>query len=550
MSQRSNVQLPLKENQIQLALQAIKLDAKLTIHRAAAIYGVSRKTLTRRRAGIAFRRDCAPNSMKLTLNEEGVILQQILDQDERGFPPRLTDIRSMADSLLAERNRDPVGEKWASAYVKRHDELKVVFSRKYDYKRAKCEDPRLIQDWFRLVQNTKAKYGIVDQDTWNFDESGFMMGMISTGKVVTSSERRGRAKILQQGNREWATVIQGVSATGGAIPPFIIFGGKHHLSAWYKEDQLPHDWVIALSENGWTTNELTLKWLKHFDEHTARRTVGTVRLLILDGHESHHSVEFEQYCKDHKIITLCMPPHSSHLLQPLDVGCFAPLKKAYGRQAEQLMRNHITHITKTEFLPCFIAAFRDAFTESNIQGGFRGAGLVPFDPEAVISKLDVRLRTPSLPPLEESAWQSQTPKNTLDLGSQSTLVKQRIQRHVDSSPTSMVEAFEKLAKGAAVIAHKLVLAQKENAELRAANEAATRRKLHKRKRIQREGTLTVEEGARLTALREFRARSNSKRVSKRVRAEEGTQGKRHCKTCGETGHNSRTCQKDKENLSD
>jgi hypothetical protein len=84
-----------------------------------------------------------------------------------------------------------------------------------------------------------------------------------------------------------------------------------------------------------------------------------------------------------------MPPHLSHLLQPLDVGCFAPLKQAYERQAEELMRNQITYITKLEFLPCFKRAFNAAITPSNIQGGFRGAGLVPFDPERVITALDV-----------------------------------------------------------------------------------------------------------------------------------------------------------------
>ena len=92
------------------------------------------------------------------------------------------------------------------------------------------------------------------------------------------------------------------------------------------------------------------------------------------------------------------------------------------------------------------------------------------------------MRTPSPQlPINNAPWQSQTPSNTLELGSQSTLVKTRIQRHADSSPTSIVEAFEKVSKGAAIIAHKLVLAQQEIAELRAANEAASRRKLHKRK---------------------------------------------------------------------
>jgi hypothetical protein len=64
-------------------------------------------------------------------------------------------------------------------------------------------------------------------------------------------------------------------------------------------------------------------------------------LLILDGNESHHSTEFELHCKQNNIIILCMPPHSSHLLQSLDVGCFGPLKQAYGRQVEDLMRMYI-----------------------------------------------------------------------------------------------------------------------------------------------------------------------------------------------------------------
>jgi hypothetical protein len=93
-----------------------------------------------------------------------------------------------------------------------------------------------------------------------------------------------------------------------------------------------------------------------------------------------------------------MPAHSSPLLQPLDVGCFSPLKKAYGDKVNKLMRNQINHITKQEFLPCFKAAHKKASTLSNIQGGFQGAGLVPFNPERVISTLDVKLRTPS-PPL-------------------------------------------------------------------------------------------------------------------------------------------------------
>jgi hypothetical protein len=64
------------------------------------------------------------------------------------------------------------------------------------------------------VRNTIAKYGISDADIYNFDETRFMMGVISTAMVVTSSDGRAKAKKVQPGNREWATVIQGVSSQG------------------------------------------------------------------------------------------------------------------------------------------------------------------------------------------------------------------------------------------------------------------------------------------------------------------------------------------------
>jgi hypothetical protein len=230
-----------KEARIQLALQAIQQDATLSLRSAARFYRVSRTTLMDRRAGKQFRRDCAPNSSNLRPMEEDVIVQHILDLGGRGFPPQLAAVKNMADLLRKERGQPPVGVNWAATFVKRRPELQVKFNRKYDYKRALCEDPEVIRGWFRLVENTKAKYGILDEDTHNFDEASFIIGMISTGAVVTGSDHRGQPKSVQQGNREWTTVIQGVNATGWAIPPFIIFQGKNHLSAWYKEDNLPHD---------------------------------------------------------------------------------------------------------------------------------------------------------------------------------------------------------------------------------------------------------------------------------------------------------------------
>jgi hypothetical protein len=101
-----------------------------------------------------------------------------------------------------------------------------------------------------------------------------------------------------------------------------------------------------------------------------------------------------------------MPPYLSHLLQPLNIGCFSPLKRAYGAQIGELIRYGINYIIKLEFLPAFQAAHNASITSNNICGGFRGSGLVPYDPEAVISKLDIRLNIPIPPPPEDLPWVS------------------------------------------------------------------------------------------------------------------------------------------------
>jgi hypothetical protein len=92
-----------------------------------------------------------------------------------------------------------------------------------------------------------------------------------------------------------------------------------------------------------------------------------------------------------------MPAHSSHILQPLDVSCFAPLKKAYSRQIESKMRLSNNYITKVEFLLAFHIAHQQAITAETILAGFAATGLVPFNPERVIQNLDTVIQsTPSL----------------------------------------------------------------------------------------------------------------------------------------------------------
>jgi hypothetical protein len=393
----------------------------------------------------------------------------------------------------------------------------------------------------------RAKYGIHDCDFYNFDETGFMMGVICASMVVTRADRRGRGKAVQPGNREWATAIECINGEGWCLPPFLIVQGAYHLANWYTEGELPLDWVIKPTSNGWTDNETGLEWIKHFDKHTKSRTKGVYRMIVLDGHESHQSAEFEAFCKGNNIITISLPAHSSHLTQPLDVGCFSALKKAYGRQIEHFVRAHINHITKVEFFLAFQAAHFAAITESNIKGGFRGAGLVPFDPEAVISKLDVKLRTPTStgpPSAAADPWFSQTPQNPTEAVSQSEYIKNRIARHQGSSPTPMFTAVDQLAKGTQALSHSVTLLTAEIRTLQKANEALSKRRRAKKARVRLGGSLSVGDAHDLLAQGEVQEqveRETRENGGRRTRTETAP---RRCSKCGKPGHNARTCQED------
>ena len=99
----------------------------------------------------------------------------------------------------------------------------------------------------------------------------------------------------------------------------IILKEKQHQAAWYQEPELlkkeNKDWKIAMSKNGWTTDIIGLHWLKDvFEPFSRRYSTGAKQLLILDGHSSHQTPEFDAFCEENMIICLCMSPHTSHLL--------------------------------------------------------------------------------------------------------------------------------------------------------------------------------------------------------------------------------------------
>jgi len=219
-----------QEAQIILAIEAIQTSKKLSRRKAAKIYKVPETTLRDRMNGATSLPERRPANTNLNELEEQIIVNYILDRDSRGFSPRQADVEDMANWLRKTRRAKPVGKLWAHRFIQRRPELKTRFNRVYDFQRALCEDPELIGAWFQLVQNMRAKYGVVDGDFYNFDETGFLIGQIEPGMVVICTDRRSRVKSIQPGNREWATAIVCVNGEGGDVPSFLAVQGLHYLA--------------------------------------------------------------------------------------------------------------------------------------------------------------------------------------------------------------------------------------------------------------------------------------------------------------------------------
>ncbi|OQD91366.1 hypothetical protein PENVUL_c284G00185, partial [Penicillium vulpinum] len=486
-----------QEGRILLAIQAFKNKEISSIREVARVFNIPRTTLRDRLSGHTERSTTRANSHKLTEIEEESLRKWILSMDSRGAAPRPATVREMANLLLQQRGITPalsVGENWVTNFIKRYPDLSSRFSRRYNYERAKCEDPKIICEWFDLVQKTILQFGIDPDDVYNFDETGFAMGLISTAKVITRSEFYGRRSLLQPGNREWVTTIECTNSSGWALPPCIIFKGKVYLESWF--EGLPNDWRIEVSPNGWTSDEIGVRWLeKLFIPSTSLRTKGGYRLLVLDGHGSHLTPKFDEICEQNKVIPICMPPHSSHLLQPLDIGCFAVLKRSYGRLVETKMRNGINYIDKLDFLEAYPLARIEAFKLETIKNSFGAAGLVPFAPNRVISKLDIRLRTPTPPPSRGSDWDPKTPSNYVQLQKQASSIKALLRTRSRSPPSPLNCAINQVLKACQITMQSAAFLEKEVSDLRAANEKQKQKRTRSRRQIPAEEGLSVEEAS-------------------------------------------------------
>jgi hypothetical protein len=156
------------------------------------------------------------------------------------------------------------------------------------------------------------------------------------------------------------------------------------------EDIPPEDTTINLTSTptGWTNNKLGLAWLKRFHQATKAKAGRSWRLLICDGHGSHMTMEFLTYAIRKRILIMVFPSHSTHTLQPLDVGMFGPLSRAYSSELARFQQQSqgLLQVKKADFYGFFKTAYASAFTKKNIRSAFKATGIWPKDRSVVTTK--------------------------------------------------------------------------------------------------------------------------------------------------------------------
>lgn len=347
---------------IDRAIAAYNTGQYTSLRACARVFEVTHSTLARRLNGQLPRNIAHQQRQILTTREEEVVIEKLLYQADSGYPYTIAQCLDICNGLLQSRQNPPnqtINNRWFRRFCKRHSIIQTAFSRPYDYQRAKAEDPEAIQKWLRFVESKIQEYGAMPEDIYNFDETGFTAGRIVSKKVIGRAiQQKGSSRLpprdIQSGDRTFTTVIECISGAGVALPPLILLPGKS-ITDDVVSQQVQHGWRFMESHNGWTNDKIALLWLREVFEPSTKNTSGVYRLLILDGHGSHLTNAFNAYCSDHKIVPLCMPAHSSHLLQPLDISVFGPLKRVYGPEIQKITAKSQI-VTRSDFIAAYAVA--------------------------------------------------------------------------------------------------------------------------------------------------------------------------------------------------
>src|SRR6266566_2442863 len=282
------------------ALKSLKPGEIPDFTATAKKYGVQRSTLSRRYHGVTGSREAQyENQQLLSHAQEKVLVDYINELTERGLPPSHEMIRNFAEEICG---KEP-GKNWPSRFVERHNtKICTGWTTSQDQCRHRADPAAKYALYFELLKREFEKYDIDPRHVYNMDEKGFLIGLLKRMRRIFSKRKydKGLRKYIQDGSREWITLIACICADGSALSPLLIYkavSGKVQSSWLEGYDPQKHSCFFASSPKGWTNADLGYRWLvRIFNEGTKAKARSSYRVLIVDGHGSHISLKFINFC--------------------------------------------------------------------------------------------------------------------------------------------------------------------------------------------------------------------------------------------------------------
>lgn len=360
----------------------------ITQYGAHKKYKIPQMTLSYHRRGLRGKKSSTMGrSTALPPEEETRLAECLITMEKWGWGLTRRDVFNIVEQYVTTNNlKTPFrqgrpGEDWYLGFSKRHN-LSIKKPQSVEYARKKCLDPFIINNYFKILKKQLDDFDLNDKprQIWNLDETNFCLDASRT-KIVG---KRGApsSRTTAGSGRDNTTVLMAVSADGFKAPPLIIFKAKNMWDDWVAPpaDAFPGT-TYATSANGWMESNIFLRYF----QTSLLEVFGPERpiLLIYDGHSSHVDERLIRTARENEVIILKLPPHSSHILQPLDLSVFKSLKVKWEQALLQWQRhNEGRKIPKQKFSSLVGQIWKET-DPGIISNGFRKAGIYPYNADVV-----------------------------------------------------------------------------------------------------------------------------------------------------------------------
>jgi len=392
---KRTVNVELEERNIQEAINEVK-DGKCA-KRAAEDNGVKYTTLYYRLKKLKTPEgEWIPQiepkfNSKYTVNQvfsqvqESLLVEYIIKCSKINYGLTCKQIRKLAyDYSLKSNIKVPkawsenciAGIDWLLGFMKRHPSLSIRKPEKTSLARATSFNKNNVLMFFDLYEKALRKCPVSSDRIFNVDETGVSTVLVPPN-VVAQKGTKQEGKCVSAERGPMITIVITVSATGQVVPPVFIFP-RARLSDSLMVGAPIGSLGLDSPTSAWINSNLFVKVLEHIKK-TTRCTIDDKIILLMDNHESHCSFEVVKYAKDNGIVLVTFPPHTTHRLQPLDVGVLGPFKSKVKIAQNDWMTNNPGKTLKIHDLPNLVKEpFQLSFNLRNITSAFSKTGLWPF----------------------------------------------------------------------------------------------------------------------------------------------------------------------------